>query len=149
MNRIKCVFAALCLAAVVGIVPQSQAQTVKVMIAGSSAMWQTLALGAYNNGTSIVTGGGTTFHYTGSANFNLTDSRSTVATVDTQSKTLETRRWRWCSRVSDGDGGSRPVSVGPGYRSGFRLRPCCTIPSTMALLPGLIRFDPAEGGPDE
>ena len=83
MNRIKCVFAALCLAAVVGIVPQSQAQTVKVMIAGSSAMWQTLALGAYNNGTSIVTGGGTTFHYTGSANFNLTDSRSTVATVDT------------------------------------------------------------------
>ena len=83
MNRIKCVFAALCLAAVVGIVAQSQAQTVKVMIAGSSAMWQTLALGAYNNGTSIVTGGGTTFHYTGSANFNLTDSRSTVATVDT------------------------------------------------------------------
>lgn len=83
MNRIKCVFAALCLAAVVGIVPQSQAQTVKVMIAGSSAMWQTLALGAYNNGTSIVSGGGTTFHYTGSANFNLTDSRSTVATVDT------------------------------------------------------------------
>src|SRR5246127_1293661 len=83
MNRIKCVFAALCLAAVVGIVPQSQAQTVKVMIAGSSAMWQTLALGAYNNGTSIVSGGGTTFHYTSSANFNLTDSRSTVATVDT------------------------------------------------------------------
>ena len=82
MNRMKCVFAALCLAAMVGIVPQSQAQTVKVMIAGSSALWQTLALGAYNNGTSIVSGGGTTFHYTSSANFNLTDSRSTVATVD-------------------------------------------------------------------
>ena len=83
MNRIKYVFAVLCLAAVVGIVPQSQAQTVKVMIAGSSALWQTLALGAYNHGTSIVSGGGATFHYTSSANFNLTDSRSTVATVDT------------------------------------------------------------------
>lgn len=83
MNRTKCVFAALCLAALVGIVPQSQAQTVKVMIAGSSAMWQTMALGAYDNGTSIVTGGGTTFHYTSSVNFNLTDSRSTVSTVDT------------------------------------------------------------------
>jgi hypothetical protein len=83
MKRIKFVFAALCLAVVVGIVPQSQAQTVKVMMAGSSALWQTLALGAYNNGTSIVTGGGTTFHYTSSTNFNLTDSRSTTATVDT------------------------------------------------------------------
>ena len=82
MNGMKCVFAALCLAAVAGIVPQSQAQTVKVMIAGSSALWQTLALGAYNNGASIVDGSAT-FHYTSSANFNLTDSRSTVATVDT------------------------------------------------------------------
>src|SRR5215831_16352433 len=82
MNRIKCVFAALCLAAVVGIVPQSEAQTVKVMIAGSSAMWQTLALGAYNNGVSI-SGGTPTKHWTSGSNFNLTDSRSTVPTVDT------------------------------------------------------------------
>src|SRR5215472_9300560 len=82
MNRIKSVFAALCLAAVVGIVPQAQAQTVKVMIAGSSALWQTLALGAYNNGTSIVAGGGATSHYTSGSNFNLVDSRSTVPTVD-------------------------------------------------------------------
>src|ERR1700756_18082 len=81
MNRIKCVFAALCLAAVVGIVPQSQAQTVKVMIAGSSAMWQTMALGAYNNGTSIAAGGAT-HHYTSTSNFNLTDTRTTVATND-------------------------------------------------------------------
>jgi hypothetical protein len=83
MNRIRIVFAALCLAAIAGFAPQSQAQTVKVMIAGSSAMWQTLALGAYNNGTSIVAGGGVTHHYTSSANFNLSDTRSTVATVDT------------------------------------------------------------------
>jgi len=81
MNRVKCVFAVLCLAAVVGIVPQSQAQTVKVMIAGSSAMWQTMALGAYNNGTSIAAGGAT-HHYTSTSNFNLTDTRSTVPTND-------------------------------------------------------------------
>ena len=60
----KSMLAVLVLTAIVGIVPQVQAQTLKVVIGGSSAMWQTLALGAYNGGTSIVTGGGTTFHYT-------------------------------------------------------------------------------------
>src|SRR5258708_21058633 len=70
------------LSAIVGIVPEAQAQTLKVVVAGSAAMWQTLALGAYNNGTSIVSGGGATFHYTSGANFNLIDNRSTVATVD-------------------------------------------------------------------
>jgi len=82
MVRIKSIFAALMLTAIVGVVPQAQAQTLKVVIAGSSALWQTLALGAYNNGSSIVSGGGTTFHYTSGANFNLIDNRSTVATVD-------------------------------------------------------------------
>jgi hypothetical protein len=82
MVRIKSIFAALMLTAIVGVVPQAQAQTLKVVIAGSSALWQTLALGAYNNGTSIVAGGGATFHYTSGANFNLIDNRSTVATVD-------------------------------------------------------------------
>jgi len=78
----KSMLAVLVLTAIVGIVPQVQAQTLKVVIGGSSAMWQTLALGAYNGGTSIVTGGGTTFHYTSTGNFNLTDTRSTVPTVD-------------------------------------------------------------------
>ena len=82
MVRIKSIFAALMLTAIVSVVPQAQAQTLKVVIAGSSALWQTLALGAYNNGTSIVAGGGATFHYTSGANFNLIDNRSTVATVD-------------------------------------------------------------------
>ena len=82
MSRMKTIFAVLVLTAIVGLVPVVQAQTLKVVIAGSSAMWQTLALGAYNNGTSIVTGGGTTFHYTSTGNFNLTDTRSTTPTVD-------------------------------------------------------------------
>ena len=48
MSRMKSIFAVLVLAAMVGIVPQVQAQSYKVVLAGSSAMWQTLALGAYN-----------------------------------------------------------------------------------------------------
>jgi hypothetical protein len=82
MSRIKSIFAVLVLAAMAGFVPQAQAQTLKVVIAGSSALWQTLALGAYNNGTSIISGGGTTFHYTSGTNFNLVDTRSTTPTVD-------------------------------------------------------------------
>ena len=77
MNRIKCVFAVLCLAAIVGITSQSQAQTVKVMIAGSSAMWQTLALGAYNNGTSIVASG----WINGSGETHLSIARSSEQTL--------------------------------------------------------------------
>jgi hypothetical protein len=82
MARMKSIFAVLVLAAIAGVVPNAHAQTLEVVIAGSSALWQTLALGAYNNGTSIVTGGGATAHYTSGANFNLVDSRSTVPTVD-------------------------------------------------------------------
>jgi len=82
MARMKSIFAVLLLAAMAGVLPQAHAQTLKVVIAGSSALWQTLALGAYNNGTSIVVGGGTTFHYTSGANFNLVDNRATPAKVD-------------------------------------------------------------------
>lgn len=82
MSRIKSILAGLVLTAIVGIMPQAQAQVLKVVIAGSSAMWQTMALGAYNGGTSIVTGGGATHHWTSTGNFNLTDTRSTVPTVD-------------------------------------------------------------------
>ncbi len=81
-HALKSIFAALLLAAIVGIVPQVHAQTIKVVIAGSSALWQTLALGAYNNGTSIVAGGGTTFHYTSGSNFNLVDNRPTTPKID-------------------------------------------------------------------
>lgn len=83
MSRMKSIFAVLVLAAMVGIVPQVQAQTYKVVIAGSSAMWQTMALGAYNGGTSIVSGGGNTFHWTSASNsVNLTDTRVTPVNND-------------------------------------------------------------------
>ena len=83
MSSRKSLVAGLVLAAIVGIVPQVHAQTLKVVIAGSSALWQTLALGAYNNGTSIVTGGGATFHWTSASNaVNLTDTRPTPVNND-------------------------------------------------------------------
>ena len=77
-------FTAFALAMVLGLV-NAQAQTVKVMIAGSSALWQTLALGTYNGGNGPTGGGGTApfFHYTGSSKFNVTDSRPTTPVVDT------------------------------------------------------------------
>jgi hypothetical protein len=81
MLRIKSVFAVLLLAALGGIGSQAQAQaTLKIMIAGQSSEWQTFALAAYNNGTSLVSGGGQTFHYTSSSNFNLIDSRGATTT---------------------------------------------------------------------
>ena len=46
MTRVKSVFAVLLLAATVSVAPH-QAQTVKVVLAGSSAMWQSMALAAY------------------------------------------------------------------------------------------------------
>jgi len=83
MSRLKSIFAVFVLTAIVGIVPQVQAQTVKVVIAGSSALWQTLALGAYNNGTSIVSGGGATFHWTSASNaINLIDTRPSPVNSD-------------------------------------------------------------------
>lgn len=83
MSSRKTILAALMLAAIVGVVPQVHAQTVKVVIAGSSALWQTLALGAYNNGTSIVSGGGATSHWTSASNvINLTDTRPSPVNSD-------------------------------------------------------------------
>ncbi len=86
MTRIKTVFAALLVAAIVNVVPQAKAQTIKVLLAGSSAQWQTLALGAYSAGSCVSGGTAPCFHYTNSS-FNLTDTRPTVkggtAAVDT------------------------------------------------------------------
>jgi hypothetical protein len=78
MSRMKSLFAVLVLAAVAGIVPQAHAVvTVEVTIAGSSAEWQTLALGAYS-----LCGAGCG-HWTSASNkVNLTDTRTTPVNVD-------------------------------------------------------------------
>ena len=77
MTRMKSVLAVLLLTAIAGVAPLAHAQTVKVMIAGSSAMWQSMALAAYNSGKCVSGGTAPCFHYTAS-NFNLADGRPTV-----------------------------------------------------------------------
>jgi hypothetical protein len=77
MARMKTVFAALLFAAIVGVVPQTQAQTVKVVLAGSSALWQSMALAAYKSGSCVSGGTAPCFHYT-AKNFNLSDGRPTT-----------------------------------------------------------------------
>jgi hypothetical protein len=78
MSRSKSIFAVLLLTAIAFIVPQAQATvTVEVTIAGSSAMWQTMALGAYS-----LAGAGAG-HWTSASNaINLTDTRVTPNNVD-------------------------------------------------------------------
>jgi len=83
MSRMKSIFAVFMLTAIVSIVPQSQAQTFKTLIAGSSGMWQAMGVGAYNGGTSIVSGGGATFHWTSASNaVSLLDTRVTPVNND-------------------------------------------------------------------
>jgi hypothetical protein len=93
MSLMKSIFVVLLLTAIMCVVPRAQAATaVEVMIAGSSAMWQTMALGAYSiacagaNPCATVSGiqGG---HWTSSTSptsnvVNLSDSRVTPTNVD-------------------------------------------------------------------
>jgi hypothetical protein len=75
MTRMKLTFAALLTAAIVSVVPRAHAATtVKVVIAGSSAMWQSMALAAYKGGACVTGGTKPCFHYT-AKNFNLADTR--------------------------------------------------------------------------
>ncbi len=77
MSRMKSIFLVLLLTAIVSIAPLAHATTVEVTIAGSSAMWQTMALGAFK------TAGAGAGHWTSASNvINLTDSRVTPVNVD-------------------------------------------------------------------
>jgi hypothetical protein len=79
MSRMKLMFVVLLLTAIVGMVSQAQAAkpTIEVTIAGSSALWQTLALGAYS-----LAGAGAG-HWTSASNVvDLTDTRTTPNNVD-------------------------------------------------------------------
>ncbi len=90
MSRIKVFFAVLLLTVIVGVVPQAQAAattTVEVTIAGSSAMWQSMALGAYALAQTAAGSGGTYGHWTSKSNVvNLVDTR--VSPVNNDAGTL-------------------------------------------------------------
>jgi len=76
----KTVFAALALAAMAAVALPASAQTDTVLIAasGSSAIWQTMALAAYNRGSCPTGGHHPCQHYTDNAKFNLNDTRPTL-----------------------------------------------------------------------
>jgi hypothetical protein len=82
MSRIKAVFSVLVLTAMTTVAVPSASAAAKglVVITGSSAIWQTLALAAFNEGncpSGIKKVKPPCFHYTGSANFNVNDTRPT------------------------------------------------------------------------
>jgi hypothetical protein len=88
MSLMKSIFAMLLLTAIVCIVPLAQAATVpQAIIAGSSAMWQTMALGAYNlacpSYKCAAVKGISAGHWTSASNvINLTDTRTSPTNVD-------------------------------------------------------------------
>jgi hypothetical protein len=74
----KSIYTVLALTVIVGIVPMAHAVTpaFPVVIAGSSAMWQTMALGAYNAGKGPADAVAPTFHWTSQKNaLSLQDCR--------------------------------------------------------------------------
>jgi hypothetical protein len=78
-SRFKSILAVLVLTAVAGMVPMAHAVTpaFPVVIAGSSALWQTMALGAYNSGKGPADAVGPTFHWTSASNaLSLQDCRT-------------------------------------------------------------------------
>lgn len=91
MSRTKSIFAVLVLAVMVGIVPMAQAKlTVEATIAGSSAMWQTVGLAAFNiacpnfQTTACPTSGGIQAgHWTSNGNVvSLEDTRVSPNNID-------------------------------------------------------------------
>jgi hypothetical protein len=88
MSRSKSVLVVALLFAVTGITQQAHAAataTIKLMVAGSSAMWQAMGLAAYNNGNCPVGAVKPCFHYTNASSnkFSLTDTRTGTNITDT------------------------------------------------------------------
>jgi hypothetical protein len=79
MLHIRSVFAISLLTAIAAMAPTAQAQvaTPKAIIAGSSAIWQSAALGAYNSGNCMAGLIKPCFHYTSSNGFQTNDTRPT------------------------------------------------------------------------
>ena len=84
MSRMKFLCAVLLTAAIGSVVPQARAQvTVKVVIAGSSGIWQAMGVGTYKGGACPTGSSPGCGHYT-NANFNLNDTRPTLKGGTTQ-----------------------------------------------------------------
>jgi hypothetical protein len=125
MSHMKSTFAVLLLTAIVSIVPRAQAAVaVEVTIAGSSAMWQTLALGAF------AEAGAGAGHWTSASNaVNLTDTRLTPVNVDPGTEWIV-----WNSTATKVWSFNKVDSV-VGDRCYF-AQPHCTVSATAANLSG-------------
>jgi hypothetical protein len=79
MSHIRSVFTICLLIVIAAIVPTTQAQvaTPKAIISGSSAIWQSAALGAYNSGNCVAGLIKPCFHYTSKV-FQVNDRRETL-----------------------------------------------------------------------
>lgn len=83
MSRMKALFAVLAMAAMAALVPSASAVVTskgQVVVSGSSALWQTIALAAFNNGgcpLAKVKVHPPCQHWTSKDSFNLTDVRPT------------------------------------------------------------------------
>jgi hypothetical protein len=125
MSHMKSIFAVLLLTAIVSIGPRAQAAVaVEVTIAGSSAMWQTLALGAF------AEAGAGAGHWTSASNaVNLTDTRLTPVNVDPGTEWIV-----WNSTATKVWSFNKVDSV-VGDRCYF-AQPHCTVSATAANLSG-------------
>jgi hypothetical protein len=89
MSRMKTIFAVLAVAAIASLAPRANATAVdqQLWIAGSSALWQGMAISAYNGGKNINTNPQSTYtstcHWTSSGKFNLIDTRLGENLTDT------------------------------------------------------------------
>jgi hypothetical protein len=133
MSRMKSVFAVLLMTAIVCIVPQAHAQAPQVILAGSSALWQSLALAAYNSGHCVSGATAPCFHYT-AKNFNLADGRPTVKGGST-AVDLGNVWVVWDSSASPKVWAYSKVDSGVGDRCYF-AQPHCNINITTFPAPG-------------
>jgi hypothetical protein len=135
MKKIKLIVTALTMAATASFVPQAHAASpvVRVLAAGSSALWQSVALGAYNAGKCVTGGKAPCFHYT-AKNFNLTDTRP--ATLGGTNAVDEGNVWVvWDSSSSIQVWAFIKVDSGVGDRCYF-AQPRCNVSITTFPSPG-------------
>jgi hypothetical protein len=137
MSRLQLMFVLLMLAVTSCFVPRAEASvTVEVTIAGSSAMWQTMALGAYSEACGTSCSSSAAGHWTSSTSptsnvVNLTDTRTNPVNVDAGTTWIV---WNTVSGVTKIWSFTKVDSV-VGDRCYF-AQPHCTVSAASANLTG-------------
>jgi hypothetical protein len=135
MKKMKLLVAAFTIAALTSFAPPAHAASteVRVVLAGAAALWQSVALGAYNAGSCVTGGKAPCFHYT-AKNFNLTDTRP--ATLGGTNAVDEGNIWIvWDSSTATQVWAFIKVDAGVGERCYF-AQPRCNVSITTFPSPG-------------